>query len=414
MLIASKNEFDTNKRLIALFSFVSFFSLCLMPFIPIQKGFYIRPEDLLLPFILFIIYPYLKILKNWYFVILASWAIYGIITMALNGRLNAYNDYFELYKLFKFAVFILLFYIFFKVNKEVFKPVVIVFSILFIFNLLHFYNVFQFNELIMPSFATNSAQLDFFGKNSLGGPATKRILGTMGNPNINGILFSFFAIYFIRFLKLKNWHWGQLFFFLSITMILLTQSRTCMFALGVYLLYFVFIEKVGWWIFLKLLIGILISIVIVRMMDELSLGYISNAKFNVAENGSLRGRLEVWTELWAMIKEKPIIGYGINKNYFYAHQLYSENEYILMVWRYGAIGLFFYLAMLFSPLKFLKNWKDVKTEKSIFFILLLILFSINGLTNNPISDPVLQLLFGIGVAYYLSQFELHEKKIKNA
>jgi len=115
-----------------------------------------------------------------------------------------------------------------------------------------------------------------------------------------------------------------------------------------------------------------------------------------------------------MIKEKPIIGYGINKNYFYAHQLYSENEYVLIAWRYGLIGLVFYLAMLFSPLRLMKNWKEVQTEKSIFFILLLILFSINALTNNPISDPVLQLLFGIGLAYYLSQFELHEKEIKNA
>jgi hypothetical protein len=70
--------------------------------------------------------------------------------------------------------------------------------------------------------------------------------------------------------------------------------------------------------------------------------------------------------------------------------------------------------MLLMPLRFMESWKQVKTEKSIFFTLLLIVYTINALTNNPMSDPVLQLLFAIGLAYYLSQFELHEKKIKNA
>ena len=187
-----------------------------------------------------------------------------------------------------------------------------------------------------------------------------------------------------------------------------------MLALGVYLLCFVLMEKMNFKTILKLLFGIVVSVVLVKMMDQYSLDYVTKAKFNVAENGSLRGRLEEWSGLWGMIKEKPIFGYGINKNYFYSHQLYSENEYILMAWRYGVIGLFFYLATLIAPLRYMKGWKLIHTEKSTFFVLLLLLFIINALTNNPFSNPVLQLLFAIGLAYYLSQFNLNEKKTRNA
>ena len=406
------NSFRRN--LLIFFCLITFVSLCLSPFIPIKSNFFIRLEDLILPFILILLIPEFKLLKNWYFIIIFSWAGYGVLSMAINGRLGFINDYFELYKLFKYVAFIILFYIFFKLNLNVYKLVALVLLILILFNLLHYYNIFHFNEVVMPSFATNKAQLDFFGKNSLGGQATKRIIGTMGNPNINGILFSFFSIYFIRFIKMEKWHWGKLFFFLSISMILLSQSRTCMLALGAYILCFVIMEKVNLKTILKLLFGIIVSIVLVKMMDENSLGYLTKAKFNISENGSLRGRLEAWTELWGMIKEKPIFGYGINKNYFYSHKLYSENEYILMAWRYGVIGLFFYLATLIAPLRYMKGWKLIHTEKSTFFVLLLLLFTINALTNNPFSNPVLQLLFAIGVAYYLSQFNLNEKKTRNA
>jgi len=406
------NSFRSN--LLIFFCLLTFVSLCLSPFIPIKEGFYLRLEDLLLPFIVLVLLPEIKLLKNWYFLFIFAWAAYGILSMAVNGRLGELNDYFELYKLLKYVAFIILFYTVFKMNQNFYKPLVIVFFALILFNLFHFYNVFHFNEVVMPSFATNSAQLEFFGKNSLGGPATKRILGTMGNPNINGILFSFFAIYFIRFIKIEKWHWGKIYFFLAISMILLTQSRTSMLALGVYLLCFVLMETMNLKLILKLLLGISVSVVVVKLMDQYSLGYVTGAKFNVAENGSLRGRLEVWAELWSMIKEQPIFGYGINKNYFYEHKLYSENEFILMQWRYGIFGLLFYIGMLFLPLRFMKNWRQLKNEKSIFFVLLLILYAINALTNNPMSDPVLQLLFAIGVAYYLSQFELHEKKIENA
>lgn len=414
MVEAEKKSNSFRGKLVTFFCLLTFVSLCLFPFIPVKSDFYLRLEDLLLPFAVFLILPEIKLLKNWYFLILISWGIYGVLTMAINGRLGYVNDYFELYKLLKYAIFAVLFYIYFKENTNFYSPVTIVFLVLVIFNLLHYYNVFHFNESLMPEFVTNKLQLDFFGKNSIGELDTKRILGTMGNPNMNGILFSFFAVYYMRFLKIQQWHFGKLFFFIAVSLVLLTQARTGILALSICVLFFIFLERLSFQIIIKLFIGISVALIVVKMMDQYSFGYLSNSKFNVDENGSLRGRLEVWTELWAMIKEKPIFGYGINKNYFYTRKLYSENEYFLMVWRYGIIGLSLYLATLFAPLRYLKSWKMVHTEKSTFFVLLLLVFTLNSLTNNPFSNPILQLLFAIGVAYYLSQFNLNEKKTRNA
>lgn len=406
------NSFRSN--LLIFFCLLTFVSLCLSPFIPIRDGFYLRFEDLLLPFIVLVLLPEIKLLKNWYFLIIFAWAGYGVLSMAINGRLSVINDYFELYKLLKYVAFVILFYSVFKLNVSFYNPMVIVFLVLLVFNMFHFYNFFHFNELVMPKFATNPLQLSTFGLDSLGRPTTKRIIGTMGNPNINGILFSFFAVYFMRFLSFAKWHWGKIYFILAIALILLTQARTSMLAIGIALMVYLFLAKLSWQTILKICGAIALSVLVVRFMDEFSLGYVTNAKLNLAENSSLKGRFEVWTELWSMIKEKPIFGYGINKNYFYAHHLYSENEFVLIVWRFGIIGLFFYLAMLFAPLRYLRNSSAMKSEKSRFFMLILIVYVINALTNNPLSDPVLQVLFAIASAYYLSQFDLNERKIEQA
>jgi len=406
------NSFRSN--LLIFFCLLTFVSLCLSPFIPIRDGFYLRFEDLLLPFIVLVLLPEIKLLKNWYFLIIFAWAGYGVLSMAINGRLSVINDYFELYKLLKYVAFVILFYSVFKLNVSFYNPMVIVFLVLLVFNMFHFYNFFHFNELVMPKFATNPLQLSTFGLDSLDRPTTKRIIGTMGNPNINGILFSFFAVYFMRFLSFAKWHWGKIYFILAIALILLTQARTSMLAIGIALMVYLFLAKLSWQTILKICGAIALSVLVVRFMDEFSLGYVTNAKLNITENGSLRGRLDVWKELWSMIKEKPIFGYGINKNYFYAHHLYSENEFVLIVWRFGFIGLFFYLAMLIAPLRYLRNSSAMKSEKSRFFMLILIVYFVNALTNNPLSDPVLQVLFAIASAYYLSQFDLNERKIEQA
>jgi O-antigen ligase len=143
---------------------------------------------------------------------------------------------------------------------------------------------------------------------------------------------------------------------------------------------------------------------VVLVSDRYSLNYISGAKWNIHENGSLKGRLEVWGELLKMVWEKPIFGYGINKNYFYENKIYSENEYLLMLWRYGIPGLFFYITFLFGLIyKFRRFILKKTSNQSLIYFLVVILFSINALTNNPISSPMLLIIFAMINGLFLAQ-----------
>ena len=401
-----------NNWIIAFCCWLTIISLCFIPYIPISNSLYIRIEDILLPFIIILLIPNYKAIKYWYFFILILWSIEGIISMRINHRLNAWNDYTEIYKLFKYSTFVLLFYHFFKQKTNIFIPTSIIFIGLILFNLFHYLNIFNFNEIVMPIYSTNINQLLFFGKNSLGGPATKRILGTMGNPNLNAILFSIFSVYYLTCKKEYKRNFSFFFFYLSFAMILFTQSRTVIISITLIIFLFFYINKeFSWKSIFKITIFLLSTVLLVRYSDQHSLKYISNAKLSLVENGSIRGRIEIWSYLWEMIKKKPFWGYGINKEFFYVNYLYSENEYILITWRYGIIGLLGYLTMLLGPLIYYRNKINFhKSPKNIFYLFIILIFGINALTNNPMSDPVLQLIFAVSTGAFLSQFELNEKK----
>lgn len=398
-----------NERIIWVLGFSILFLVCLFPSIPINSDLHIRPEDILLPVVVLVLVPQFKLFNYWYFLVIALWCFWGLISLFANDRLNAWNDYFEFYKLFKYSCFVVLFYLGFNKRCDFFKLVSAVFLLLLLFNFFHYYNILNFNKTVMPFYATNPLHLDFFGRNSLGGPDTKRIIGTLGNPNINGILFCIFNIYFMSFLNKNKWHIGKLFFYLSLGLILMTQSRTCLLAFFVYFPLFLVFNKVEKKILFRSLFFIVLIVLLVRLMDQYSLGYFTNAKMNVAENGSLRGRLEIWKHLGKMVLEKPLIGHGINKNYFYSNKLYSENEFLLMAWRYGLLGLLFYLSLLGGLIVHYRKNVIQKSTTSIMYVQLVILYGINALTNNPLSDPSLMVFFALGTGAFLSQFNLNEK-----
>jgi O-antigen ligase len=382
---------------------LTFISVCFIPYLPVSDQLSIRLEDLLLPFALVLIAPAIKEIGHWYFMVLILWGIWGVISMAVNGRITVVNDYFELYKLFKYMIFTIMFALFFIREANIFGFVSVTFILLVLFNLMHYFNVFDFNRNVMPVFCPNPMQLEYFGRNSLGGIATKRILGTMGNPNVNAILFSFFTTYFITFLREKKWNLGKLFFFVSVAMVLYTQSRTCMAATFFIIVLYVFITKPGRKELALLGAGLILAIAAVWFSDIYSLNYLTQAKWDVEQNGSLRGRLEVWKELIGMVGKSPVFGYGINKNYFYEHDLYSENEYILMLWRYGIPGLFFYLVMVFGWV-----WKGRSfivgshSGRSLSYLLAVVMIGINAMTNNPLSNPMIMILFAAVTGYFIS------------
>jgi O-antigen ligase len=397
-------ELKPRAYLLYFLSFAVAFSICFVPYVPIKSGLSLRLEDFLLPLVLVAIAPSLKHVKEMYFVVLGLWGLWALISMAANGRLMALNDYFELYKLLKYASYAVFFWVFFLLKPPVFTWVASFFALAVLFNMLHYYNVFNFNEIVMPLYCPNPEQLKFFGRNSLGGPATKRILGTMGNPNVNALFFSFFMVYFMPYLRKSKWHFGKLMFFIAVAMLLFTQSRTGLLACVFVYICFIFIAKLSWKQVVSYSLVMLLVALLVFDADQYSMQYVTKAKWSMEENGSVRGRLEVWGELLKMVADQPFFGYGINKNYFYEHKLYSENEYILVLWRYGIPGLLFYGMMLFG-LCF--KYRDIlikrDSHESQTYLFLVLLLATNALTNNPMSNPMILVMFAMATGFFLSQ-----------
>jgi O-antigen ligase len=138
--------------------------------------------------------------------------------------------------------------------------------------------------------------------------------------------------------------------------------------------------------------------------DQYSMHYVTKAKWSVEQNGSVRGRLEIWGKLLRMVADQPIFGYGINKNYFYEHKLYAENEYILMLWRYGIPGLFFYGVMLFGLcVKYRSVFVRTVSHESLTYLFVVLLLALNALTNNPLSNPMILVLYAMATGFFLSQ-----------
>lgn len=366
-------------------------------------------SDFLLPLGLLIIAPSFKeMLAKWWVLWVGAFSLYMLIPMAINGRMGVYNDYFELYKMCKIGGLYLLFL---SLPQEKLRTFITVSFIgLVIINVLHFYNVFNINQLLISLYG-DSIHFELFGKDSLGNPAVKRMLGTMGNPNTNALLFLFFAVYFFPHERNRA-HW--MLFYLALCMVFLCQSRTSLIATAIVLFAFLYVTKKDG---IKAAIGkICLSVGIYFVATMLATSFFKYTAYSnslmdgsALYSSSLRSRWESWGILWKMICAKPIFGYGPYKEYFVKMKLYSENEYLLMWWRYGVVGLLFYLGLYILPL-----WEFIRKKMRIEHLRAAIIIGVmlvTALTNNPLTERSISILFIFMLAGGFTQQSTYEKTV---
>lgn len=380
--------------------YIIFLSLVIFPFIRLREGLYAGVDDFIMPFvILFVIYRRRDYLRYKYGLFLLIFSAYILFTIAINGRLWSLRDYFEIYKMLKFLFLVLFARTLFEKYKKEFDIIVsISFVILLLMNLAHYFNLFGFNYYIEPYYATTEIHLSTFGLDSLGNPAVRRMIGTLGNPNDNAILFLFYFSYFLSRTVSFGINRNQIFMYLSFLCVVLTQSRTGFIAgLTVYIVWSILTHQS------KKVSTINISCFIATFFiaftfSPLSLDYYANTSPNLAKNNSVMGRIEMWEHLIGMIKHKPIFGYGPNKDYFYDNGLYPESEYVLYLWRYGIVGLFLYIGWIFLPIY--KKFKELKN--GIFYLLFAMVIGMNAITNCPLSSPKIHALFALTIGYFFA------------
>jgi O-antigen ligase len=390
-----------------IFSFVILFLILFSP--PISVPFFsfkLQLIDFVFPFLfVWIVSKKINQLKLAYISNILLFIAVMFISILINWKHNFLNDFFEIYDLLKYIAI----FIFFKENffpKLNYLAIDIAFIIFLIFNLFHYHDILGFNEKVMPFFCgKNNIHLLTFGLNALGLPDTKRMIGIVGNPNNNAILFLMFLI---RYLPHNNWKTkNMIFFYLALIAVSACQSRTGLIAfIAIIILNFIVIKWKWWKITLHSAITISFLFLFFNLnafSEYFQIDFLKSQQkkndyvmslFNKEgfQGTSWQKRLQIWKGLLIDSSEKPLFGHGPRKNFFYQSQLYSENEYVQVIWRFGLFGLIVYLGIFLIPLRNVLKSMRVDTEsKNIAFMI--VLFLITSITNVPLSNTILAPFF---------------------
>jgi len=407
------NGIKNNSNFINLLIFLFLFSVFLLPSFHIVEHLpNVRMDDFLLLIILTILAYNFKSDKNisTYLILIFTFLAWISVTILINIQNNYINSIYELYKLIKY---ILVFCFFYKycLSEDLFRKLINIFFIfLIIFNVFQLYNVMNVNFNILKYYAGEGPIYNSFISDLVNYNRVFRLLGTMGNPNNNAILMSFFVIfYFINLSKFKKFKYFVL-LLTSLVFFLLCNSRTALIALLFsFILYLISINKN----ILKIIIVFFLMLLFLMLIQKFEkLDYINSLfTLSFSENTSLMKRFEVWDYLFDMIKDSFIFGYGPYKNFFYSNSLYSENEYILMLWRYGVPGVILYLLELFIPLHQAFKNKSNYFSKIVFMFSIVIL--ICGLTNNPMSEPRINVIYALISSLMFSEIKKNNEVYGN-
>jgi hypothetical protein len=386
---------------------VTFAITLFVPDFAISESLHIGWEELLVPMML------IRLMwKRFYTVdILVASLGYLLLVILLsilkNRQYTDVRNLFELYKVIKLGVLYVFACFVLKepLNRtRLCRMMVGLFVALFLVNLLHLFNAFDINEWLIARYDYDGRDIAFFGLNSLGQPDARRIIGTMGNPNDNAILLLFFlACFFLRAIHLSKsetksmaFSWNDVFIVLCALLIALCQSRT---GIAVLLLVSAIGMYFARWPWKKVVLVVLLLATLLAsvnfLVDHHALTYVTNTSMRMAENNSFSVRLKVWKELVGMWSSQPLLGYGPNKEFIYANNIYPENEYIFYLWRYGLLGLAGYGALLFGKIALARK----RLNEFPLLVFLTLILSFTALTNNPLTNPKFVVIFALGWAW---------------
>lgn len=401
-----KNQTAEQKYINTLLAFL-LFSTFIIPSFQIIHGFpKVHLSDLILPFIGIVVFNHFNreiINKSKGFLIAnLSFLFIAIISLIVNHRILYFRDDFEVLKIIKFLI-VFLFVMISTYHLDIIKILRFIFIVIVLFNFFHYTNLFDFNQYVMP-FYGSEIQVETFGLNSLGQPDTKRIIGTLGNPNNNAVLFLFFVIYF--FPESKSTNTEKLFFLLSVFGTFACQSRTGFISLGIILLVGYFIKK---YTLKTLAFFSVISIGLYLFLTQLGNTYLNTLSGNIIKQNSVNSRIETWSFMWEMIKQKPIIGYSPNKEYFETTIVYSENEYLFTTWKYGFTGLISFILILWTT--FYSGFQKRFSKKGFCLAMFSLVIAITSLTNNPLSDTMIYMMFAITAGLFYGE-QMNKTKVE--
>ena len=334
---------------------------------------------------------------KWVCVTFAGLIVIGVFSIVLNGRFLVYRDWFEPLKFFKLLSFLFFFYFYIDLSK--WQPFIkMIFLVVVLFNFCHYIDLWNFNTVISPYYSADH-HLSLFGLNSIGLPATKRMLGTLGNPNNNAVMFLIFLVFFLpRTFKRKNAVFPLV--LISIVGVFACQSRTGFLALIFLLLFYFFGYRFGWKNILIYCFIFVVGQLLFQFMGNTYVGTISNGE--VLESVA-SGRFQQWDKIIASMPGHWFFGHGVNKEYFELNEIHPESEYFLILFRYGVVGVLILISFwIVLIVKCIRNWGS---PNNMLLIGTIIIFIIVGIMNAPMHSNKLSLMLVLALGIALARID---------
>ena len=268
-----------------------------------------------------------------------------------------------------------------------------------IIGLLQFYNIFGFSSLTGPIYLGEKIY-----------KVNERLTGTFTNPNSYSVVLGFSIIISLAMLLYEKRYNQKLFYvitlgFFSICM-LITGSRTglaaILFSLIILLLFFLRFN-------LKNIKSIIPIIIVLGLSFSIGVYYAGqdivsrlSSGVNLLENESLLMRIYAWYLNTQLILQSPVLGWGPAKEMF---TTVVDNEYILIIRRYGIVGGLAFLTLYFYPLAIsLNNYSKTRGNKySLIFSITILFFLISNLTNSIYNHIQTMDMWFIILGCYLGQ-----------
>lgn len=367
-----QKKIGMNMLLIYLLAFLSILS----PNIYLKKLPYVRLEHIVL--ICAIIYLLNKrIFKKKYdmktliFPILLI--VFGLIMIisTINGDINRYkvviNDVFELYKILIYGVIFIVVISLIQNDEEKMKALKSINIFIFISNLISFtqyFNLFNLNVKYIKYVApTQQVPL-------MPGYTWPRVVGISDNPNV----YSYIVVVGIIVSMALFLHTRKKIYLLStvtnLVALLMTRSRTGFVMFGVSILVFVALYLVqdilkgqmdikdkGKWVAGIGAVAVFAVLIFIFILPE-SITWRIKEIFTLSSTNSWQARLKNWDEYLQYFIKHPVLGVGSVKSIQYVR--HPDNEWLLLLKRYGLVGATYFMLMFIIPIAL--NWNRLKRD----------------------------------------------------
>lgn len=229
-----------------------------------------------------------------------------------------------------------------------------------------YFNLFNLNSIYIPLIAPTQ----YITLTS--DHATPRVVGMLGNPNLQGFVISLAIVALIYLILNKKAKLLNLNLVLLLTALFMTLSRSALLALvvGSVYLFIMFRKPVARYFLVKAGVGVLLIVIVYNIYSLLIESEILyNAILfryellqNPNEDISFAARYDGWRINWDYFKASPVFGVGLLPravDIFYS----ADNEWLHFLRSFGIVGIVWLGFFLLFPILFKKNLSlDAKNQ----------------------------------------------------